>query len=106
VAQLVVVAAAVDNLAVAGRKLVAVVDRALAAVVAGLPAADIRGNTAAANSNTAAVEADMVDVCPEVHATCNNRNLLPTTIPLRLVSKSTGNNHSSIVRRRLRSASS
>ena len=103
--------AAEDNLAVApalaaGRKLVAAVDRALAAVVADQPAADILGNTAAANSSKAAVEADTVDVYPEVHAIYNSRNLLPTTIPRRLVSKSTGNNHSPIVRRRLRSASS
>ena len=91
----------------AARKLEVVV-RTLVAVVVKVdqPVADIPGNTAAANSNKAEVEADTVDVYPEVRAIYNSRNLPPTTIPRRLVSKSTGNNHSPIVRRRLRSASS
>jgi len=92
-----------SSVEVAGHSLAAA---AAAAEPAGLPAAGTLDNTAAANSSKAEVEADTVDVYPEVHAIYNSRNLLPTTIPLRPVSKSTGNNHRTIARRRLRSASS
>jgi hypothetical protein len=78
---------------------------AVAAVKADLPVADIRDNTEAANSSKVEVEADKAGVCLEVHTICNNRNPTPNTSPLRLVSKSTGNIHNSIVRRRPRSAS-
>jgi len=73
---------------------------------ADLPEADIRDNMATANSNKAVAEADMADVCPEVHAICNNRNLLPTTIRRHPGSKPTGSIDSSIVRRQPRPASS
>jgi hypothetical protein len=76
-----------------------------AAVKADLPEADIRDNMEVANSSKAVVEADKVGVCPEVHTICNNRNSTPSTSPLHLVSKSTGNSHSATARQRLRPAS-
>jgi hypothetical protein len=73
-----------------------------AAVKADLPEADIRDNMEVANSSKAVVVADMEGACPEVHTICNNRNSIPSTSPLRLVSKSTGNSHSATDRQRLR----
>lgn len=111
-------APAEDNLAVAvpaespdklAAELVQVAARRLAeveVVQADLPVADILDNTEAANSSKAEVEADTVDVCLEVHATCNSRNLLPTTIHRHPGPKPIGSIDSSIARRRLLSASS
>jgi hypothetical protein len=86
-------------LAVAVRRL-----EVVEAVKADLPEADNRDNMAAASSSKAVVEADMEGVYPEVHAICNNHTLTPSTSPLRLVSKSIGNIHNTIVRRQPLSA--
>jgi len=83
----------------------AAVHRALAAVAADLPEADIRDNKEVANSSKAVVVADTEDVCPEVHTIYNNRNSTPSTSPLRLVSKSIGNSHSATAHQRPRLAS-
>ena len=61
---------------------------------------DTRDNKEAANSSKAEAEADKVDVCLEVHTICSNRNSTPSTSPLRLVSKSIGNNHSATAHQR------
>jgi hypothetical protein len=101
-----VAARAADKLSVAApaQAVVRMLEVAVA-VKADLPEADNRDNMGAASSSKAVVAADMADVFPEAHTIYNNRNLIPSTSPLRLVSKSTGNTHSSIVRRRLLSAS-
>ena len=65
---------------------------AVVEVEADLPAADTPDNKEAATASKEVAAADTEDACLEVHTICSNRNSTPSTSPLRLVSKSIGNN--------------